>query len=359
MEQITLYLERIAALFGPNPYLQAAVIAIVSILVAKVGEIACTRVISRLTSRSATKIDDAVLELIRRPTFLTLVVIGLLVATGRLPVAATVTDGTRSALLTILLLVWMSALIKAMRLLIGSATLRGKAVFEPRMQPLFQNVAQLLIIAFSLYAFFNIWRLDISAWVASAGIVGLALSFAARDTLANLFAGASIIADAPYKVGDFIIIDSGERGLVTHIGLRSTRLLTRDDVEITIPNHVIGSGKIVNEAGGPSESHRIRVAVGVAYGSDIDLVIEVLEGVANGHAEILDEPSPRVRFRAFGNSSLDFELLAWIRRPLDRGRLLHELHCAVYKAFRAAEIEIPFPQRDLNVRSLPAGATPD
>ncbi|MEO0998863.1 MAG: mechanosensitive ion channel family protein, partial [Pseudomonadota bacterium] len=210
MEQITLYLERIAALFGPNPYLQAAVIAVVSILIAKIGEIACTRVIGRLTSRSATKIDDAVLELIRRPTFLTLVVIGLIVATGRLPVATTVIDGTRSALLTILLVVWMGALIRAVRLLIGSATLGGKAVFEPRMQPLFQNVAQLLIIAFSLYAFFNIWQLDISAWVASAGIVGLALSFAARDTLANLFAGASIIADAPYKVGDFIIIDSGE-----------------------------------------------------------------------------------------------------------------------------------------------------
>ncbi|MEO0996673.1 MAG: mechanosensitive ion channel family protein, partial [Pseudomonadota bacterium] len=142
-------------------------------------------------------------------------------------------------------------------------------------------------------------------------------------------------------------------------GLRSTRLLTRDDVEITIPNHVIGSGKIVNEAGGPSESHRIRVAVGVAYGSDVDAVIEVLEGVAHGHAEILDEPSARVRFRAFGDSSLDFELLAWIRRPLDRGRLLHELHCAVYKAFRDADIEIPFPQRDLNVRSLPAGSAPD
>ena len=194
--------------------------------------------------------------------------------------------------------------------------------------------------------------------VIGAGIVGLALSFAARDTLSNLFAGVSIVADAPYKTGDFIILETGERGVVTHIGLRSTRLMTRDDVEITIPNGVIGNSKIINEAGGDSQKHRIRVAVGVAYGSDIDKVIETLEAVAADHDEVCDEPAPRVRFRRFGDSSLDFELLCWIGRPVDRGRLSHDLNCAVYKAFAGNDIQIPFPQRDLHVRSMPSQATP-
>jgi small-conductance mechanosensitive channel len=171
--------------------------------------------------------------------------------------------------------------------------------------------------------------------------------------LSNLFAGVSIVMDAPYKTGDFIILDAGERGVVTHIGLRSTRLLTRDDVEITIPNGIIGNSKIINEAGGPSEKHRIRIAVGAAYGSDIDHVCGTLEMVANDNPEVCSDPAPRVRFRQFGESSLDFELLCWIERPVDRGRLRHELGCAVYKGFAAANIEIPFPQRDLHVRTMP------
>jgi small-conductance mechanosensitive channel len=159
--------------------------------------------------------------------------------------------------------------------------------------------------------------------------------------------------DAPYKTGDFIILDTGERGVVTHIGLRSTRLLTRDDVEVTIPNGVIGNGKIINEAGGPSEKHRIRVSVGVAYGSDIDHVIATLEQVAADNAEVCADPAPRVRFRTFGESSLDFQLLCWIERPVDRGRVNHELNCSVYRAFIDNNIEIPFPQRDLHVRTMP------
>ncbi|MBT8099281.1 MAG: mechanosensitive ion channel family protein, partial [Gammaproteobacteria bacterium] len=212
------------------------------------------------------------------------------------------------------------------------------------------------LFALAIYFAFLAWDIELTAWLASAGIVGLALGLAARDTLSNVFAGVSIVADAPYKTGDFIILDTGERGVVTQIGLRSTRLLTRDDVEITIPNGILGNSKIINEAGGPSEKHRIRIAVGVAYGSDIDHVIATLEKVAADHDEICTDPAPRVRFRRFGDSSLDFELLCWIDRPVNRGRLHHELNCAVYKAFIAGNIEIPFPQRDLHVRTMPPGA---
>jgi len=141
--------------------------------------------------------------------------------------------------------------------------------------------------------------------------------------------------------------------VVTDIGLRSTRILTRDDVEITVPNGIIGNGKIINEAGGPTAHHRIRIAVGVAYGSDIDHVIKVLAGVADEQQEVLTNPAPRVRFRSFGDSSLNLELLGWIARPVDRGRVTHELNCAVYKALNENHIQIPFPQRDLHVVSMP------
>jgi small-conductance mechanosensitive channel len=177
----------------------------------------------------------------------------------------------------------------------------------------------------------------------------LAISFAAKDTLANLFSGVFIVADAPYKLGDFIVLDSGERGEVTHIGIRSTRLLTRDDVEVTVPNSIMGNAKITNESGGPHEKYRLRVKVGVAYGSDIDKVHAVLLDVANSHPDVAREPAPRVRFRGFGDSSLDHELLCWVEKPVKRGLVLHLLNTEIYKRFMVEEIEIPFPQRDVHL----------
>ncbi len=99
--------------------------------------------------------------------------------------------------------------------------------------------------------------------------------------------------------------------------------------------------------------YRVRVAVGVAYGSDIDRVMEVLLEVANDHPKVQATPEPRARFRAFGESSLDFELLCWITRPADRGLVVHELNCQIYKRFSETGITIPFPQRDLYIREMP------
>ena len=184
-------------------------------------------------------------------------------------------------------------------------------------------------------------------------MLGIALGFAAKDTLANLFSGFFIVADSPYKIGDYIILESGERGQVTNVGIRSTRILTRDDVEITLPNALIANGKIINESGGPHLKQRIRIAVGAAYGSDVDRVCEVLGAVADAHEAVCRSPAARVRMRGFGASSLDFELLCWIEEPELRGRMAHDLYMKVYKAFNDAGIEIPYTKQDLYVKEFP------
>ena len=127
--------------------------------------------------------------------------------------------------------------------------------------------------------------------LAGAGVIGIAVGFAARDTLANLISGVSIVADAPYKLGDYIVLDTGERGVVSSLGIRSTRLMTRDDVEVSIPNAVIGSAKIINESGGPWEKYRIRIPVGVAYGSDTELAHRLMLETAR---ELLAGPHHRL-----------------------------------------------------------------
>ncbi len=347
--------QQLAELIGPNVYLQAAIIAAGFLLVGKIADWIISGIVGRIAKRSTNDFDDSLIDLVHRPIFLTFVLIGLGLATRRLGLAETPTFVTLNILQTIAIVVWYNAFGALTTLVVKTLqkSSRSKLV-QSGMLTLLHNVMKVVLVALAIYFVFIAWKIDVTAWLASAGIVGLALSFAAKDTLSNLFAGVSIIMDAPYKRGDYIILDSGERGVVTEIGLRSTRLLTRDDIEITVPNGIIGNSRITNEAGGPSEKHRIRVGVGVAYGSDVDNVIAVLERIAKEHAEILDHPAPRVRFRLFGESSLDFELMGWIARPVDRGRLRHELNCAIYKAFIDEGIEIPFPQRDLHVRTMPA-----
>ncbi len=340
---------------GPNLPLQAAIIAGAFIVIGKIADWIISGIIGRIAKKSSNQLDDKFVALVHRPVFVSFVLLGLALATTRLELPPTPTFITLGILKTIAIFVWYRTFSQLLNLIAEVFTKSKDArLSKTGMLSLLHNVMKVVLVALAGYFIFLAWNIDVTAWLASAGIVGLALSFAAKDTLANLFSGVSIIMDAPYKKGDFIILDTGERGVVTDIGLRSTRILTRDDIEITVPNAIIGNSAIVNEAGGPPSQHRIRVKIGVAYGSDIDQVMDVLEKVALDHAEILDDPSPRVRFRNFGDSSLDFELLGWISKPVNRGRVHHELNCNVYKALNDNDIEIPFPQRDLHVRTMPA-----
>lgn len=354
MSELIARVQQFAELIGPNLYLQAAIIAAVFILLGKIADWIISGVVGRIARRSTNDFDDSLIELVHRPIFMSFILIGLGLATLRMQLPETPTEVTVNLLETIAIFVWYGAIGQLNNLV--AQTLRRSSqnpLAQSGMLSLLHNVVKVLLVALAVYFVFLAWNIDVTAWLASAGIVGLALSFAAKDTLSNLFAGVSIAMDAPYKTGDYIILDSGQRGIVTEIGLRSTRILTRDDIEITVPNGIIGNSTIVNEAGGPPSQHRIRIAVGTAYGSDVDHVLETLEAVAHDNPAILDDPAPRARFRLFGDSSLDFELLGWIANPADRGRVQHELNCAVYKAFIRENIEIPFPQRDLHVRTMP------
>lgn len=188
--------------------------------------------------------------------------------------------------------------------------------------------------------------LPVAAVFASAGVAGVAVALAARETLANFFGGVSIFLDRPFRAGDYIVIESGERGEVRAVGMRSTRLLTRDDVLITIPNSVITNVKIVNQSA-PRAPFRVRIKVGVAYGSDLDAVEEALLSSAAENSLVLESPSPRVRLRAFGDSSINYELLVWVGHPKYRGRSVHQISREIYRRFSEQDIVIPFPQRDV------------
>ncbi|MEW8416677.1 MAG: mechanosensitive ion channel domain-containing protein [Candidatus Thiodiazotropha endolucinida] len=353
-------LEPVIALFGNHPWVKGLIVLLIFIVLAKVVEWIVMPLVRKLTSHTSTHIDDLIVQYLRSPLFWTLALIGIVASSSMMGIDESVRSTLVSFVLSVLILLWMLFAVRISKLLLSEASRRAKpnAVVRPQTLPLFTNIAAITIIVFAVYFMFQSWHVDMTAWLASAGIVGIAIGFAAKDTLANLFSGVFIMADSPYKIGDYVVLDDGGgiRGKVTHIGIRSTRLLTRDDVEVTIPNSIMGNSKVVNESGGPHVKYRIRVAVGVAYGSDIDQVRDVLMSVARESETVCDQPEPRVRFRAFGASSLDFELLCWVDNPELRGRVLDALNSAVYKRFLVEGIEIPFAKQDLYIKEMPDNA---
>jgi MscS family membrane protein len=312
--------------------------------------------LDRFRKSLRSELDYQIAHYLTSPVLQTTVTLSIILALATLDFPGTLEKVLIKLCITVLLVLWGRAWFRATKVILRALEAQRDRfhLFQPRTVPLYEMGIKLLLAGLFVYLFFLVWGIDATAWVASAGIIGIAVGFASQDTLANLISGVSIVADAPYKIGDYIVLDTGERGVVSSLGIRSTRLITRDDVEVSIPNAVIGTAKIVNESGGPYIRHRIRIPIGVAYNSDIDKVIETLKDIANDNERVVEEPSSRVRIRGFGDNAINLELLCWIKRPAERGVVTHNLNYQLIKRFRKEQIEIPFPQRDLHVRgSIP------
>jgi len=348
-------LRPLIMLLADHPYLKAAAVFIISLLTARVLAFIVVNVLGKLVKRTDNRLDDSLTEILHRPLLWSVVLPGLLVSISMIQPAEIISTISRGLILSLLAIIWSSFIIRLLRIITSTASnsARAHSLIRPQTQPLFNNIGLIIVIALASYFIFQIWDIDMTAWVASAGVAGIAIGFAAKDTLANLFSGVFILADAPYKIGDYVVLESGERGKVTQIGIRSTRLLTRDDVEVTIPNSIMGNTRIVNESGGPHEKFRIKVTVGVAYGSDIDQVRHILHDIAYKEPGVCTDPEARVRFVSFGASSLDFELQCWVENPELRGRVLDSLNSSVYKRFMTEKIEIPYSKHDLFIKEMP------
>jgi len=354
-------LDPVLGFFSDYPFAIFIVVVSIALIVAKIATRIMAVAITQLTRRTKIQWDDQIIGLLSRPLSWTLFLLGTLIAVIPLKLSPASTEIVQSLVATILIILWSIFVLRLIVIVLNAISLNAKkqSLVSTQTKPLFQNLAYIFIFIIAIYLVFSSWHIDMTAWLASAGIVGIAIGFAAKDTLANLFAGVFILADSPYKIGDYVVLDSGERGMVTHIGIRSTRLLTRGDVEITIPNAIMGNTRISNESGGPHEKYRLNIKVGVAYGSDIDQVRAVLMDIALNENEVCDDPEPRVRFRSFGNSSLDIELLCWVEIPEIRGRVLDSLNTTIYKRFNVEGIEIPYSKHDIYIKEMPGAGFND
>ena len=338
-----------------HPPVLALAVLLGSLLAAKLVDIVLCRLLRRLTERTRTDLDDKVIDQLHRPIFFTVLLIGFDVAFEILGPPEKLLTVLVGLIKTIVIVIWTVTSLRLCRIVADGLQRLSSRVkwLDASLLPLFDNLARLVLVGGAVYFLLMAWHLNLGPWLASAGVVALAVGFAAKDTLANLFGGMFVIMDAPYKIGDFINLDTGERGRVIKIGLRSTRLLTRDDVEITIPNAQIATSKVVNETGGPWEKLRVTAVVGVAYGSDVDQVRAVLLRAAKSVEHVVEDPEPRIRFTEFGDSALIFRIQCWINEPVLRGQCLDGLNTAIYKGLISEKIVIPFPQRDVHLFQSP------
>ncbi len=358
-ENITNTLLPAINIISENRWIQGTLMILITFIIASLTTWLLFKIIGAITRRTNFMLDDKIASLLRPPLYYTLVVLGINAGLDLMPLSDNVRILSQRIFQTLNILVWLIFLIRMCTLVLTRISgLKHKYAFiQHRTVTLFDNLAKIIIFGAGIYFVFIIWNIDMTAWLASAGIAGIAIGFAAKDTLSNLFSGVFIIADAPYKVGDYVVLDNIGRGKVTNIGLRSTRILTRDDIEVTVPNSIIGNSTIINQSGGPYEKMRVRLKIGVAYGSDVEKVSKSLQKVAEEEPQVCRLPAPRVRFRLFGPSSLDFELLFWVDHPEHRGRVLDALNTKVYKMLNTENIEIPYAKQDIYIKGLPRQLT--
>jgi small-conductance mechanosensitive channel len=202
----------------------------------------------------------------------------------------------------------------------------------------------------------NAMGFQLGALMAASAVLAVGIGFGLQNIAQNFISGIILLVEQPVRHGDFIKA-GGVLGTVDDIGLRATHIVTRDQVTIIVPNSALITAEVINHSR-PTTNLRIRIGVGVGYGADTEQVREVLMQVAKDEARVMQKPPPEVRLEDFGESAMAFALYCWIEHAPDDLRIGSTLRFAIDKAFRAAGLEIPAPQRDIHVRSMPQGWKP-
>jgi small-conductance mechanosensitive channel len=224
-----------------------------------------------------------------------------------------------------------------------------RAYLDPGIQYTLGRITQYLIITFgALLALRAAFRLDLTSIAVIFTALSVGIGFGLQYIAADIASGFILLFERPVRVGDHVTIVDDE-GDVQSINLRTTVVITNDRVSIIVPNSRLVTQRLINWSYGDP---RVRLAtpVGVAYGSDVELVTKTLLEAAEGIDNVLKDPPPKVQFLKFGDWSLDFRLLVWTNRPRLHPQIRSDINYRIEKLFREANIEIPFPQTELRLR---------
>jgi small-conductance mechanosensitive channel len=231
----------------------------------------------------------------------------------------------------------------------GLGRFLGRRGLEEGVQYALKRLLHYAVIAMGIMLALQNLGISIAALAGLGAILAIGIGFGLQNIAQNFVSGLILLLERPVKKGDFVEV-AGTRGTVRSIHARATVITTLDNVDILVPNGEFITESVVNQTYRDRQL-RIRVGVGVAYGSDTDLVRRTLLRVAEEHPEVVRKSDSVVFFEEFGDSSLDFTLTVWIDNPQAQRRVASDLRFAIDRAFREEVIEIPFPQRDLHLKS--------
>jgi small-conductance mechanosensitive channel len=317
----------------------------------------------RFTSRTRSKIDDHIVEAVRRVASVS-IVMWVLWRTADIwtdaPAAA------QSTLVSVVEAVWIIAVSVPLAALAAKLLLVVEEEVVPRTEttlddtalPLLNKFARFMIVGGAAIMALAHIGVQITPFIAGASVAGVAIGLAAKDTLSNLIAGVLLIMDRPFEVGDRIELWDAPMGTaswgdVVEIGLRATRIRNPDNVIFVIPNNLLMQRDIVNWTASGANV-RLRIPIGIAYDADPAKAKEIITKVALETPGVIAEPPPQVIIRAFGESAVDLELRVWIQEARRRRAIMDEITDRVKSEFDRAGVEIPYAKRDLYIRSMPA-----
>jgi small-conductance mechanosensitive channel len=211
------------------------------------------------------------------------------------------------------------------------------------------RVTHYLIIVIGAVVGFQFIGIDLTGLAVIFGLLSVGIGFGLQNVTSNFVAGLILLLERPIKVGDRITVGNTE-GDVVEINIRSTTIRSLNNIAIIVPNSEFVSSTVINWTHG-DQKIRLEIDVGVSYSSNLETVLRCLREVAEENPEVLTNPAPEVLHTGFGDSSWNMRLRAWIGNPKRHPQVRSALNCAIVRKFREYEVEIPFPQRDLHVRS--------
>jgi len=330
----------------------AGIIILITVVLAKIVNYTVSKIAKHVTSKTSTTLDDIIVKAVQRPIFIGILLGGIFIAIpyiGPLFVfAAEITLGF--GVLYTLFGLWFAIRIVNAGIEWYSTEMAHKTKTDKDDQflPIIKKVVMGVFGVIALIMILGIFGIEITALIAAMGLGGLAIALALQPTLTNFFSGTQLVVDQPVRIGDFIELDSGEKGTITDIGWRSTKLKIFGDNVLIIPNSLMAEAKIINY-NYPAKPFMFTLDCGVGYNEDLEKVekvtIETAKASMKNLGTGLEEFEPFIRYKEFGDSNINFSIYFHVKKYGDKFLLRHEFIKDLKKRFDKEGIEISWPIR--------------
>lgn len=335
----------------------AVIIILAAILMSWLTGLLLNYFSKRVFRKTATALDDVVITAVTGPVRLAIIIAGFQLAITQL---SFLPETWRRPIADFFFVVYLLLVFIALYRLIGGITewYRGEIVsqtdtdLDDKFLFFFRALAIIMVTVIAIIILLGHFGIEPSALVTTLGIGTLAVALAAQETLSDIISGFMIMLDRPFIVGDRVEIqDIDTWGDVKAIGLRSTRILTRDNRMVTVPNSVIGKGLVVNYSD-PSTVYRVETHISIAYGTDVDQVRELMVEALRREDWVMKERPIEALLLDFNDSALGFRVRCWIEHYMETRRVIDKMNTTLYKALNSVNIDISVPLRELKLQDM-------